>query len=69
MGHNMFFGFGRFWWIIFILLVVYLFFQNKNISRFNHKTEKDPLQILKERFAKGEIDNEEFEEAKKMLEK
>ncbi len=69
MGHNMFFGFGMFWWIIFILFVVYLFFQNKNISRFNHKTEKDPLQILKERFAKGEIDKEEFEEAKKMLEK
>ena len=30
--------------------------------------ERDPLQILRERYAKGEIETEEFEERKKMLE-
>ena len=59
--------FGFFFTIIFwavVILVIYWFIQNV-ISR--QKPQKDPLEILKERYAKGEITKEEFESMKKDL--
>ncbi|MCF7858944.1 MAG: SHOCT domain-containing protein [Candidatus Cloacimonetes bacterium] len=65
------YGWGMGWsWIIGLLfliviiwLIVRLLSQN-NQSQVYHKT---PLDILKERYAKGEIDKEEYEERKKVL--
>ncbi len=61
MFHSGYMGFGMgFGWIVFIIvigMIIYLLFANK-------KTPKD---ILDERFAKGEISKEEYEEALKAL--
>jgi putative membrane protein len=69
-GGGMGFGHGGgYVWIILVILagvVVYLMMQSK---RF--KTDGDgetPLDILKKRFARGEITEEQYEEMKKKLE-
>jgi len=49
---------------ILLLVVLYYLFRSYGIQG-----KKDALEILKERYAKGEITKEEFEEMKKNLEK
>lgn len=63
---------GCFMWLFWILIIVgAVFLINWVIrqSRFS-KTEdsESPLEILKKRYAKGEIDKEKFEKMKKDLE-
>ncbi|MEO6908231.1 MAG: SHOCT domain-containing protein [Abditibacteriaceae bacterium] len=68
-------GFGWFGWIIMILfwiLVVFVIFMlikgfSGGSRNSSHDYEKSPLDILKERYAKGEIEQEEFDEKKKNL--
>ena len=59
--------FGFFFMILFwivIIWAIYWFIQNV-ISQ--QKPQKEPIEILKERYAKGEITKEEFENMKKDL--
>jgi putative membrane protein len=54
------------WWIIIVAIVLLVAF---NIIPYRPRTEpkEDALDILKKRFARGEIEREEFEERKKVL--
>lgn len=67
-GHH----YGFYWvWIINILLisgVVYLFYTMNKNEPDNQSKDQSPLEILKKRYAKGEITTQEFEEMKKKLE-
>jgi putative membrane protein len=69
-GDRMDFGHGGgYMWIILLIIVgvvVYLIIQN---TRSKADTDKEtPLDILKRRFANGEITKEQYEEMKKKLE-
>ena len=60
--------FGWLFWIVIIALVIWVVSQisNKN-QQTNTINNETPLDILKIRYAKGEITKEEFEEMKNEL--
>ncbi len=67
-GHWMY---GGFMWIFWILVVVGLVFLIKWLVQQGTSGEskhiETPLEILKKRYARGEIDKQEFEQKKKDL--
>ena len=66
------FGYGGgFMWILFLILIVFLVyaFARQTSSRSSGSSvDEKPLDILKKRYAKGDISKEEFERMKKDLE-
>ena len=68
--HN--YGYGGFiMWIVLIILVaigIYMFWQySKGKGLAGNKPEETALDIIKKRYARGEIDKEEFDRMKKEL--
>jgi putative membrane protein len=70
-GHMMDFGFGGiFMWLIFLALagfIVYIVMQSRK-SGDSRPSRETPLDILRKRYAKGDITKEEFENMKKDIE-
>jgi putative membrane protein len=76
MFHNWMWGggmwFGWIFWLVIIGLIVWLLINQSNRSRNQTQDQmnphlESPLDILKKRYAKGEITKEQFEEMKKDL--
>ena len=68
-GHG-FFGGGFMWlfWVL-ILAAIFLLFKGVSGNSKNASSSESPMEILRKRYASGEISDEEFESRKKELEK
>lgn len=68
-GMGIWMVFNMIFWLLIIIGVVFLIFWTVNkVKRAEQKPEEESaLDILKKRYASGEIDKEEFEEKKKNL--
>lgn len=58
-------------WIPFLVIGIVLlikFMGNNGFRKFTKQEKESPLEILKRRYANGEISTEEYEERKKILE-
>jgi putative membrane protein len=59
-------GMHLIWWFIWMVLIIWIFATPWSIP--GQRAKKDsPLDILKKRFAKGEISKEEYKESEKLL--
>jgi putative membrane protein len=71
MGHMMnFWGGGAIMWVLLLIIIgILVYFLAQNLSSgASVGTSKDtPLEILKKRYARGEITKDEFEEMKRSL--
>ncbi len=70
-GHGWGMGLGMGWWwiigIALVVLIVWLVSRTANRNNSGNLPGKSSLDILKDRYARGEIDKAEFEERKKDL--
>ena len=62
-----FWGMHLIWWFIWMAMLVWIFAVPYEIPGQRRKKDS-PLDILQKRFASGQIDNQEYQEKKKILE-
>jgi putative membrane protein len=66
MMNNLCWGMGWGMWFIPLLIILLIYFLVKNNSQTkDEQGSESPMEILKKRYAKGEITKEQFEEMKK----
>jgi putative membrane protein len=65
--NNSYWGMNMIWWVLWIILIFWIFATPYNIPGQRMKNDS-PLDILRKRFASGEITNEEYQDRKKILE-
>ena len=64
--NNLCWGMGWGMWFIPLLIILLIYFLVKNNSQTKDgQGSESPMEILKKRYAKGEITKEQFEEMKK----
>ncbi|NNE68615.1 MAG: hypothetical protein HKN33_18765 [Pyrinomonadaceae bacterium] len=69
MEHIWFGGMHAYWWIFWVVMIIlFLMFLEPIPKKEAKKRRENPLEILKRRYATGEIDTEEYEERKSRLE-
>jgi putative membrane protein len=67
MFYNNFGGMNFVWWIVWAIMIFWIFATPYNIP--GQRTRKESaLDILQKRFASGAINNEEYQEKKKIIE-
>jgi putative membrane protein len=62
-----FWGMNLIWWLLWLIMLFWIFATPYDIPGQRGKKDS-PLDILKKRFASGQITNEEYQEKKKILE-
>ena len=68
MFYNNYYGGMHFvWWFIWVIMLFWIFATPYDIPGQRRKRDA-PLDILQKRFAAGDINNEEYQEKKKILE-
>ena len=68
MEHEHYWGMHWIWWILWIILLIWIFLTPWDIPG-QRKKKDSPLHILQKRYAAGEINTEEYEERKKVIER
>jgi len=68
-GYNMGLGSGFMWlfWILLVIAIVWVLVNMIGSAKELSVRQKTALEILKERYAKGEIDQQEFSQKRKDL--
>ena len=67
--HNGMFGFHGFGWLIALVLIgLLIFFLIRYLNVGNKEQKESALEILKKRYAAGELTDSDFEKMKKKLE-
>jgi putative membrane protein len=67
-GEEHFWGMHWIWWILWLGFISWIFLTPWDVPG-QRRNSNSPLEILKKRYAAGEINKQEYEEMKKTIEK